>query len=1040
MNEERMSRIENYINDLINQYASSGITLSPALKERLINSYRSSNASINEIEEKISETVERFIKETMKVKHGETTLKEENGKELSHLDVRYQGITLNIQDIELIQIVDAKSPEELKKVIAEIPRIKDENFDFTQDLETVIEDVFNKYQDTLLSKREVLENPGLELQRKIELFMSSSDASPEVKEKIRPIIEQETTKEEIIKKIEATLTEEEQHESYGIINNLVVVEKEGIKKTNIEAVRNLLEQVRAKDSITLDDVGKYSSLALEDGTLDFTKLQKALEFAKKEGKEVRLNALIFYMDCPDKFYQLEQNEKNHDIVKKALMDYVDQTTRFIKENGYEDTVRSIDVFNELLNRFAMEKEPFYEYRGDITPPRTNDNEIAGWHKHLTIEDLCDVISVARKNLPNTDFMYNDDNILDPKKWDGTRQLLTKIRDYEKAHDIKLIDSIGTQMHINDEVTGKDIKEMFHFLNEFHLPVEITEFDLAMTHKIDIFSGKTLEILRQQQLNEIYKVLEQEANLRGFTIWSKTDNDNFRLTLENERRKKVGEPLIDTLYGGYYTNNYEEKSKALSKSLNRQNFNYHTHTNRCGHASIAKDEEYVKACKESGITQLGFSDHIPFTSIEYPNPKLRMPIDSLDEYLFSIRRLQQENSDINILCGLESEYEENKLSYLNEVRDRLDYMILGQHFVTKDGKKVKKETPEYPIEYAKSVCEAMETGIYDIVAHPDIFMEGREKLEGEEQQEFDKNALIASRMICEQAKRLQIPLELNLAGIIMDKPYPDKSFWAIAKEYQVPVLYGVDAHDPNQIRMYQETIEQLESRINVDNLNFLPSTYNPKESRKENGLEERRQQTRENFPSFEALTVKRIVTQALNSEGELPLDEKITQRIEQLQQKEQQQLEMAISKVEEKISETTQAKDKTPSEKAFLLNQAKTTIRAIKNASTTRSSLMRETLANTQQAKEEGCRTKEEYIERITSLTENSRKPQRKSENQRQNQELSAMLSDSKAPQTNTRPKTLTKMNSQNGITTTSGIVLLLGYLLLATAAIISIIS
>lgn len=37
-------------------------------------------------------------------------------------------------------------------------------------------------------------------------------------------------------------------------------------------------------------------------------------------------------------------------------------------------------------------------------------------------------------------------------------------------------------------------------------------------------------------------------------------------------------------------------------------NYHTHTKRCGHAE-GEDEDYVLEALGSGITDLGFSDHI-----------------------------------------------------------------------------------------------------------------------------------------------------------------------------------------------------------------------------------------------------------------------------------------------------------------------------------------------------------------------------------------------------------------------------------------------
>ena len=113
-------------------------------------------------------------------------------------------------------------------------------------------------------------------------------------------------------------------------------------------------------------------------------------------------------------------EENKKLVKQRLTSYVDETTKFIRDNDYTSTVRSIDVFNELLNRFALVGNTPYMYRGDIEQVKTemsngqlevDDNIKSGWLKHLDINDLCEVIAVARQNLPDIDFMYNDDNLI-----------------------------------------------------------------------------------------------------------------------------------------------------------------------------------------------------------------------------------------------------------------------------------------------------------------------------------------------------------------------------------------------------------------------------------------------------------------------------------------------------------------------------------------------------------------------------------------------------------------------------------------------------
>lgn len=58
----------------------------------------------------------------------------------------------------------------------------------------------------------------------------------------------------------------------------------------------------------------------------------------------------------------------------------------------------------------------------------------------------------------------------------------------------------------------------------------------------------------------------------------------------------------------------------------------------------------------------------------------MHISDVDEYIASIRELQQENPTMKIMCGFEAEFDPMKEQFLGELRDKVDYMILGQHFV------------------------------------------------------------------------------------------------------------------------------------------------------------------------------------------------------------------------------------------------------------------------------------------------------------------------------------------------------------------------
>ncbi len=240
---------------------------------------------------------------------------------------------------------------------------------------------------------------------------------------------------------------------------------------------------------------------------------------------------------------------------------------------------------------------------------------------------------------------------------------------------------------------------------------------------------------------------------------------------------------------------------------RQDFNYHTHTSRCGHA-VGKDEEYIQAAVEAGFKVLGMSDHRPYRTI--PRRGERMDWSQLDDYLSSMRHLKQKYADkISIRIGFETEYYPEQLSDIKELMKDVEYMILGQHYDSQYGNDYCfKVSDEQILLYADQVCEAMETGLFLYVAHPDYCMYG--------QDDFSPVCAIAAEMIARKAVETDTPLEVNINGInkglhkygkTMQYPYPFRQFWEIMSRYPIKCVYGFDSHDPRHLKetfMYEKT--------------------------------------------------------------------------------------------------------------------------------------------------------------------------------------------------------------------------------------------
>ena len=224
------------------------------------------------------------------------------------------------------------------------------------------------------------------------------------------------------------------------------------------------------------------------------------------------------------------------------------------------------------------------------------------------------------------------------------------------------------------------------------------------------------------------------------------------------------------------------------------FNYHTHTQRCHHAT-GTDREYIEAAIRAGIKTLGFSDHSPyfFEGDYYSN--FRMCPDVAYEYFDTLNNLKEEYKDrIDIKIGFETEYYPDYFDKVLELYKNfnVDYLILGQHFLDNEKKAHYSGSPtqeEYHLEkYVNQVICAIQTGKYTYIAHPDLLnFQGDIKI-------YRKHFF----RLCQEALKLNIPMEINFLGLADNRAYPNERFWEIVGEVGNLVVLGADAHYPGAL--------------------------------------------------------------------------------------------------------------------------------------------------------------------------------------------------------------------------------------------------
>ena len=243
-------------------------------------------------------------------------------------------------------------------------------------------------------------------------------------------------------------------------------------------------------------------------------------------------------------------------------------------------------------------------------------------------------------------------------------------------------------------------------------------------------------------------------------------------------------------------------------------NYHTHTTRCMHA-VGSDEEYVLSAIKGGFQILGFSDHTPWKYRTSYVADMRMLPEELPEYIDSLQYLREKYRDqIDIKIGLECEYFPEYIPWLKEQikKYQLNYILFGNHHFHTDEKFPyfghHTNNRDMLDLYEESAIEGMESGLYNCLAHPDLFMRSYPK--------FDHHCATISRHICRTAARLNIPLEYNIGYVAYNEEhglntYPCPNFWHIAANEGCTAIIGMDAHNNNDLEVpiyYERALQEL----------------------------------------------------------------------------------------------------------------------------------------------------------------------------------------------------------------------------------------
>lgn len=507
------------------------------------------------------------------------------------LESPINGIYLNSETIELLSIVQCKNIEELKDFAINCSQLNISEEDLTSWNDNDIEDIkrmlVEQYKRTLVSMEQSIKNRRSVL----ELALKHSGITADEVDSYISVF-QNNGYEGIKKKLKA-----EHPESYDIFtekaHRFIGTERDQMTSITYEELSGL-NDILSNHNTLLIGAGRYYDVTqkMYDEHIpnmekyDFYYAQRGLDFCYKNGMYARYHTLLDKQTMEEhligkqKEYVLGELQK---YVKKSI-DFISKYNEEHKING-KGVICSVDLLNEIIS--------FDE------PYRNMWQELYG----ISNEELVSIFHYALENKPNgVTYVYNEPFLENPERRQVVIEQLSRINELAPG----LIDTIGTQMHIEMTQNINDIRQCFEdfkILEQLGIGTQITEFDMCLPERfmfdengkirseqdlVELINSKisksgitigSIAEFKSMRMDETSKAIKETGvQLDGITYWSISNTLDHNLERTNRKTYEQGlqREIAQTRYAGLYsglernqTIMLENKKMYVRKNLESQ---------------------------------------------------------------------------------------------------------------------------------------------------------------------------------------------------------------------------------------------------------------------------------------------------------------------------------------------------------------------------------------------------------------------------------------------------------------------------------------
>lgn len=484
-----------------------------------------------------------------------------------NLESTINGIYLNTETIELLSIIQCKNIEELKDFAINCLQLSISEEDLTSwndnDIEHIKRNLVEQYKSTLVPMEQSIKDRRSIL----ELALKHSGITDDEVDTYISIF-QDYGYEGIKKKLKA-----EHPKSYDIFtekaHRFIGTERDQMTRITYEELSGLNDILFNHNTILIGagryyDVTKkmYDEQIPDMKKYDFYYAQRGLDFCYKNGMYARYHTLLDKQTMEKHLIGKEKED-----VLRELQEYVKKSIDFISKYNDEHKINgkgvicSVDLFNEIIS--------FDE------PYRNMWQELYG----ISNEELVSIFQYALENKPDgVTYVYNEPFLENPERRQVVIEQLSRINEIAPG----LIDTIGTQMHIEMTQNIDDIRHCFEDLKKLEqlgIGTQITEFDMCLPERfmfdengkihseqelVELINSKmsrsgitigSIAEFKSMRINEISKTIEETGiQLDGITYWSISDTLDHNLERTNRKTYEQGLPrdIAKTRYAGLYS--------------------------------------------------------------------------------------------------------------------------------------------------------------------------------------------------------------------------------------------------------------------------------------------------------------------------------------------------------------------------------------------------------------------------------------------------------------------------------------------------------